>query len=146
MKKRNASTASSVAKTKRAVNSEKLSHGLVMGTQGLNEFYANAQKETTSQKANNKTKDGTWTIHPSEKQWREAMEGLNPVQRCLLVDLNFYARTNDNCWPPEALLAKNLNIGKRTIERNIKILVKKGLINKTSQIGRVNFYIPKIRF
>ena len=146
MKKRNASTASSVAKTKRAVNSEKLSHGLVMGTQGLNEFYADKQKEATSQKTTYQKKDGSWKIHPSQSQWRESMKTLNPVQRCLLVDLNFYARTKKECYPSEETLARNLNISKKTVARNIKILTRKRLISKTKEKGKSNTYKLKISF
>jgi len=118
----------------------------IKGFTPMSKFKADEQKKATGQKTNNKTKDGSWTIHPTEKQWREDMEELNTAQRCILIELNFYTRKQDDCWPTEATLAKNLGLNMRTIIRNLLQLEKKQLVKVRRTKGKVNYYESEIRF
>lgn len=103
------------------------------------------EKEIAERQAGKKIKN-TWTIHPSEKQWRKDMAGLNPVQRCILIDLNFYNRTNGKCWPSMLLISENLNISYKTIKRNMPVLLKKKFVKALFRPGQSKIYKLQIKF
>jgi len=105
----------------------------------------NWEKEVGERSSSPKEKK-SWKIHPSEAQWRENMKGLNPIQRCILIDLRFYTRTKVECYPSVALLGKNLNVAPSTISRNLSGLVRKHLIKVVRQTGEKNHYKPLINF
>ena len=103
------------------------------------------EKEIKEREAGPKEKK-TWKIHPSEKQWRNDMRKLNPVQRCILIDLNYYARKKGECWPSIPTMAKNLGLNSRTISRNLPGLKKKRLVKIAYRKGKVNYYKINLSF
>jgi len=113
----------------------------VKGSQSYAEFYKGLEERATGPKEKK-----SWTIHPSEKQWRNDMKGLNPTQRCILIDLRYYARKEDEAWPPISDIAKNLNVSESTIQRHIPFLAKKGFVEIIKTSGRNNLYKLNISF
>jgi len=137
---------SMISKKRKSVKRKTQKPEDIGGFKTMSEFRTELQKRSTGQKPAKKTKDGSWTIHPSQKQWREDMKGLDPVERCLLIDLNFYARADKNCWPSIGTLKNNLSIGKSTVKLHMKALVKKRLVKIKPRTGQSNLYKPEIRF
>jgi len=121
----------SIAKSKRDVKD----------WQSLNEW----KKELTEKQTGPK-KTGSWKIHLSQKQWQEDMKKLTPLQRCILIELAFHRRNNDNCWPSLTLIAKNLHTDRTTIYRNMPSLAKKRLVKIVKNQGKVNHYKPLLSF
>ena len=88
----------------------------------------------------------SWKIHPSEKQWRNAMAELGPVQKCILIDLAFYQRLKDSCYPGQKIIAKNLRISRKIVGKHLKVLEKKKFIKIVKTFGVVSRYKVLIKF
>jgi len=113
----------------------------VKGSQSYAEFYKGLEERATGLK-----RKKSWSIHPSEIQWRNDMGKLNPTQRCILIDLSYYARKKGVCYPSIPTIAKNLNLNSRTISRNLPALRKKLLIKIAYRKGKNNHYKLNLSF
>jgi DNA-binding MarR family transcriptional regulator len=85
----------------------------------------------------------TWWTKISKDEWENDFSELNQTQRCLMVSLKIYAGKKDIAFPSHKTLAKNLKVSVLTVLRNIKILEKKGFLEKKKQPGRFNIYTLK---
>jgi len=56
--------------------------------------------------------------------WRNALAGLNPVERCIMVSLRIWGARK----PTKSQLARELNTTRWTIIKYLKILKKKGFL------------------
>jgi len=146
MKKSLTNSKPRITKKTKHVKSKTQESGTIIGTEEYNKFVAGEGKKATDQKPAGKTKPDSWKIHLSEKQWREEMKKLNPVQRCILIDFNFYARTDPDAFPAIGKLAKNIGASPSSIKRHLPGLVKKGIVRKIKRNGTSDLYELKIRF
>lgn len=132
----------SIAKSQKPVKKK----NRIDGVQPLNEFMAEARKSIQRTSPSQNKKANTWKIHPSEKQWRLDMRKLKPIHRCILIDLRFYARTDNIAWPSIPTLAQNLNVSESTIKRAMPLLAKKRFVKIVKKLGQNNLYKINISF
>jgi len=64
-----------------------------------------------------------WVRIP-QKWWRRDLQGLRPVERCIMVSLRIWGKRK----PTKSQLARELATTRKTIAKYLKILKKKGLI------------------
>jgi len=100
---------------------------------------AEIEKEIKERYAGPKNKK-TWKIIVSQNKWLNDLKKLNPVQKCIYLDLMFFDRNKGDCYPSEKTIAKNLNINRKTVYRNLEILAKKKIVKITKSFGKVNHY------
>jgi len=65
-------------------------------------------------------------IRTPKKWWLGALKGLNPIERCLLIDLRLYADPTGFCYPSLRRLSSDLTISINSTRKYLKILQKKG--------------------
>ena len=107
----------------------------VKGFTPMREFNKEQYDETNAPKPKQ-----SWRVWINQKQWTNDLEKLNPVQRCILIDLKFYQRTKFDCYPSAKKIATDLKVAPHTIWRNLPIMVKLGKIKIVKQPGRVSRY------
>ena len=70
-----------------------------------------------------------WVPVP-QKWWRGALKGLKPIERCLLISLKVWGSRK----PTKSQLAKELSTTRYTIRKYLKILKKKGFLDRKSVV------------
>jgi len=70
-----------------------------------------------------KPESGYWVRVP-EKWWREAMKGLKPIERCLLISLRIWGALR----PSKSQLARELGVTRKTVVKYLKKLKIKKLL------------------
>lgn len=85
-------------------------------------------------------KDKSWTARITQTKWLNDLKELNPVQRCIYIDLLFYARHKDKCYPSEKRIANDLKICRATIYRNLKRMEEMEIIKIVKTFGTTNLY------
>lgn len=79
----------------------------------------------------------TFWIRISKKWWHKELKDLNPIERCLLIELILYKNKEGMAWPSLRRLARELNISVNTARSHLPVLEKKGFIkmerSKTNQ-------------
>ncbi|MCK4415497.1 MAG: helix-turn-helix domain-containing protein [Candidatus Eisenbacteria sp.] len=88
----------------------------------------------------------TWKFRINQKKWREGMKGLNPTQRCILIDLHFHIRVNEYAWPGVKKIAEHLEISEKTVRSNLPGLVEKGFIRIEKRYRNTHLYFPLFFF
>ena len=81
-----------------------------------------------------------WTARITQTKWLNDLKELNPIQRCIYIDLLFYARNKDECYPSEKRIAGDLKICRGTIYRNLKKMETMGIIKIARVFGKTNLY------
>jgi biotin operon repressor len=86
----------------------------------------------------------SWWFQISRRRWYGEWCGINPTQRVIMLSLWLSAGKKGYSYPSIRTLARNLEISRDAVGRNILELEKKGFfkIEKTiTQRGRANRYI-----
>lgn len=59
-----------------------------------------------------------------QKWWRRGLQGLKPIERCIMVSLRVWGKLK----PSQTQLSRELNTTRKTIRKYLKILKKKGFL------------------
>lgn len=78
-----------------------------------------------------KRKEKGFYVRIPKKWWFEALKGLRPIERCLLIDLRLYASPTGFCWPSLRRLSSDLGIAINSTRKYLKSLEKKGHLKIT---------------
>ena len=70
-----------------------------------------------------KPEKGYW-IRVPEKWWRGALEGLKPIERCLLISLKVWGVIK----PSKSKLARELGVSRYSVIKYLKKLKEKGYL------------------
>lgn len=65
--------------------------------------------------------------------WAWKQKGLTPCARLVLLSLCEFANRDFECWPSQSRIAADIEIPRETVNRLIKQLIEKGLIEAKSQ-------------
>ena len=67
---------------------------------------------------------GDYWVRIPQKWWRKTLQGLKPIERCILISLRIAGAKN----PSIAWLARELTTTRDTVRKYLKILRKKGFL------------------
>ena len=87
-----------------------------------------------------RAKSKVWTAQITQTKWLNDLKELNPIQRCIYIDLLFYARNKDKCYPSEKRIANDLKIHRTTISKNLKTMEAMEIIKIARIFGKTNLY------
>jgi len=148
---KNVLSTSSVAKKRQAVKQENPTPGLIMGTQGLNEFYAEKQKQATSQLPGKLTHgskartgpEGNFTRIPNSAIQNS---NLSHTELHLYAVLLSHEFGNGKTQMGQRLIKTETKIKRDNVKHYLKSLEKKGYIEIKKEIGQRTIYtFPKFK-